>query len=162
MGNVVLYVQGVAKVEPVTEQRDVPAPVVYGFLRLVGATAARHRALSEALSEYCRSHELHLGGVFSEHDGGLADAAFTGLLDALEVPGTYGVVLPSLSHLGPRAIAAERQHRITVLGGRLVLLRRPGSRAAHRGLPRPSRAGSPAGPRAAHRSRRGFAPDLHT
>ncbi|WP_189295472.1 hypothetical protein [Streptomyces albospinus] len=50
-------------------------------------------------------------------------AAFTGLLDVLDLPDVYGVVLPSASHLGPKSIAAERQREIARSGVRLMLVR---------------------------------------
>lgn len=109
-----------------TEQRRVPGPIVYGYLRLVKASEARQDALSQALAEYCLQHELLLAGVFTEREpamGAHRSPAFTGLLDVLAVPGVYGVVVPTLSHLGPRANARQRQRKITGLGVRLMLVR---------------------------------------
>ncbi|WP_327735424.1 hypothetical protein OG749_17925 [Streptomyces nojiriensis] len=115
--------------EPLTEHRSVSGPVVYGYLRLVRVSLARQMALNEALAEYCRQHELTLSGVFTERDTGSGpSAAFTGLIDVLELPDTYGVVLPAASHLGPKEIAAPRQARITAAGARLLLVRGPGRR----------------------------------
>ncbi|GGU43083.1 hypothetical protein GCM10010211_03000 [Streptomyces albospinus] len=54
---------------------------------------------------------------------GPVGAAFTGLLDVLDLPDVYGVVLPSASHLGPKSIAAERQREIARSGVRLMLVR---------------------------------------
>ncbi|WP_254711762.1 hypothetical protein [Streptomyces sp. TRM64462] len=112
--------------EPLTEHRGVRGPVVYGFLRLVRVSAARQEALRASLAEYCHQHELTLSGVFIERtvntDG---SAAFTGLLDVLELPDAYGVVVPAVSHLGPKSIAAARQARITSAGARLLAIRRP-------------------------------------
>ncbi|MFI5704835.1 hypothetical protein ACIOUE_39235 [Streptomyces xanthochromogenes] len=121
--------------EPLTEHRGVSGPVVYGYLRLVRVSPARQMALNEALAEYCRQHELTLSGVFTERDTGSGpSAAFTGLIDVLELPDTYGVVLPAPSHLGPKDIAATRQAQITASGARLLLVRGPGRRrpAGHR------------------------------
>ncbi|MGG7572892.1 hypothetical protein [Streptomyces sirii] len=100
-------------------------PIVYGFLRLPRSTAARQAALTRALSEYCRSHELVLGAVFIERGTATSahSAAFTGLLDVLDMPDVYGVVLPADSHLGPKPIAAERQREIAGSGVRLMLVR---------------------------------------
>ncbi|WP_234327964.1 hypothetical protein [Streptomyces sp. NRRL F-2664] len=44
---------------------------------------ARQDALVTSLTEYCRSHELQLSGVFTDRDAasGPASAAFTGLPD---------------------------------------------------------------------------------
>ncbi|MEV5509820.1 hypothetical protein [Streptomyces orinoci] len=110
--------------EPLTEHRRVSGPVVYGFLRLVNVSAAREVALKRSLVEYCRQHELSLSGVFTERVTTVNSAAFTGLMDALAVPGTYGVVLSSASHLGPRAIAAARGKRLAAAGARLLLVRK--------------------------------------
>ncbi|MEK9518201.1 hypothetical protein MIU24_02095 [Streptomyces venezuelae] len=115
--------------QPLTEHRDVSGPVVYGYLRLVRVSPARQMALSEALAEYCRQHELTLSGVFTERDSGSGPAAaFTGLIDVLELPDTYGVVLPAASHLGPKDIAAPRQAQIAAADARLLLVRAPGRR----------------------------------
>ncbi|MFE4796366.1 hypothetical protein ACFRFL_14920 [Streptomyces sp. NPDC056708] len=111
--------------EPLTELRPVNGPVVYGYLRLVRASPSRHAALAASLTEYCRQHELRLSGLFTERCGpGSGTPAFDGLLDALELPDTYGVVIPTTSHLGPRAAAAERERRIERTGTRLLLVRR--------------------------------------
>ncbi|WP_438293145.1 hypothetical protein [Streptomyces sp. HUAS TT7] len=111
--------------EPLTEHRLVNGPVVYGFLRLVRVPAARQKALVASLAEYCRSHELQLSGVFTDRDasGGPDSAAFTGLLDVLALPDVYGVVVPAASHLGPKAIAAERVRQIETASARLLQVR---------------------------------------
>ncbi|WP_331732274.1 hypothetical protein OG613_47725 (plasmid) [Streptomyces sp. NBC_00015] len=110
-----------------TEHRQVSVPAVYGFLRLVRVSPARQDALIGSLAEYCRSHELQLSGVFTDRDtaAGVASAAFTGLLDVLALPDVYGVLAPAMSHLGPKAIAAERGRRIEAAGSRLLLVRKP-------------------------------------
>ncbi|MFD7169016.1 hypothetical protein [Streptomyces violascens] len=117
--------------EPLTEQRLVSGPVVYGFLRLVKVPAARQAALAASLVEYCRSHELQLSGLFTDREAsaGPSSAAFTGLLDVLALPDVYGVIAPAMSHLGPKAIAAERGRLIEAAGSRLLLVRHP--RPAH-------------------------------
>ncbi|MGW5334169.1 hypothetical protein [Streptomyces bauhiniae] len=112
--------------EPLTEQRLVSGPVVYGFLRLVRMPRARQEALVTSLAKYCRNHELELSGLFRDRDAaGPTSAAFTGLLDVLALPDVYGVVAPAMSHLGPRAIAAGRRRQIESAGARLLLVRRP-------------------------------------
>ncbi|MFZ4275524.1 hypothetical protein ACOZFM_22795 [Streptomyces arboris] len=112
--------------ELLTEHRLVSGPVVYGFLRLVQVSEARQEALVASLVEYCRSHELELSGVFTEREASAApsSAAFTGLLDVLALPDVYGVLAPATSHLGPKAIAAERGRRIEAADSRLLLVRR--------------------------------------
>ncbi|WP_033027253.1 hypothetical protein [Streptomyces rimosus] len=123
--------------EPLTEHRPVNGPLVYGFLRLARSSPARQSALSDALAEYCRSHELVLGGLFVERGTGASarTAAFTGLLDALALPDAYAVVLPTASHLGPRPIAAERKRQITGSTGAQLLLIRDGKKALRRAKP---------------------------
>ncbi|MFJ5281793.1 hypothetical protein [Streptomyces parvulus] len=115
--------------EPLTEHRLVSGPVVYGFLRLVRVSRARQEALAASIAEYCRKHELQLSGLFTDRDaaGSSASAAFTGLLDALALPDVYGVVAPAMSHLGPKAIGAERGRQIESTGARLLLVRHPRS-----------------------------------
>ncbi|MHC3430102.1 hypothetical protein [Streptomyces sp. DT18] len=111
--------------EPLTEHRLVSGPVVYGFLRLIRVPRARQNALVASLAEYCRAHELRLSGLFTERDATrAASAAFNGLLDALALPDVYGVVVPAMSHLGPKAVAVERGRRIECTGARLLLVRR--------------------------------------
>ena len=82
--------------------------------------------MTASLADYCRKHELRLSGVFTDRDvrSRPASAAFTGLLDVLVLPGVYGVIAPAMSHLGPKAIAAERGRQIEVAGSRLLLVRR--------------------------------------
>ena len=114
--------------EPLTEHRLLNGPVVYGFLHLVKAPAGRVSALTSAVTEYCRQHELLLGAVFTERAAPDLDersAAFTGLLDVLVLPDTYGVVLPAATHLGPRRVAAARRKRLADTGARVLLLRPP-------------------------------------
>ncbi|KFG05946.1 hypothetical protein IQ61_27430 [Streptomyces scabiei] len=111
--------------EPITELRPVTGPRVFGYLRHITGSAARHTALADCLTEYCRSHELTLSGVFTDREPAVAirAPAFVGLLDALELPDTYGVLVPALGHLGPRPVAAERKRQITATGVRLIVVR---------------------------------------
>ncbi|MFI0982490.1 hypothetical protein ACH4SP_36475 [Streptomyces sp. NPDC021093] len=110
--------------EPLTEHRPVNGPVVYGYLRLDRASDGRQQALSTALAQYCLRHELQLSGVFIDRaDRTGRAAAFTGLLDVLALPDSYGVVIPAPSHLGPRAVAAAHRKRIEKTGSRLLLVR---------------------------------------
>ncbi|CCK28306.1 hypothetical protein BN159_3927 [Streptomyces davaonensis JCM 4913] len=111
--------------EPLTERRPVTGPRVFGYLRHVTGGAARHTALTGCITEYCRRHELTLCGVFTDREPAVAfrSPAFVGLLDALELPDTYGTVTPALGHLGPRPVAAERKRRISATGARLITVR---------------------------------------
>ncbi|MEU4054020.1 MULTISPECIES: hypothetical protein [Streptomyces] len=109
----------------ITERRSVACPQVFGYLRHVTGGPARHAALVGCLTEYCRQHELTLCGVFTDREATVAvrSPAFVGLLDALELPDTYGAVVPSLSHLGPRRVVSERQRQITATDTRLIVVR---------------------------------------
>ncbi|MFT9784740.1 hypothetical protein ACMZ5E_00665 [Streptomyces rhizosphaericola] len=115
--------------EPLTEQRHVTGPLVFGFLRIVRVSRARQLALTTAITEYCRRHELTLAGVYMEHSS-VAPAAFVGMLDALAATRSYGVVLPTPSHLGPKDVVAERRSQLTEAGAHLLLIR--GRRTAPR------------------------------
>ncbi|MEU9609118.1 ATP-binding protein [Streptomyces sp. NPDC048057] len=129
----------VVTVEALTEQRIIPQPVVYGFLRLPAGALPRADALRHALTEYCARHELALGGVFTEHttlDAG--PAAFAALLDASTVPGGYGVVIPSSAHLGPRQRASARADEIRRTGAVVISLR-DSAQSPPPLLPRPAR-----------------------
>ncbi|MFF7976727.1 hypothetical protein [Streptomyces sp. NPDC007905] len=111
--------------ELITERRPVAFPQVFGYLRHITGGLARHAALVECLTEYCSRHELNLGGVFTDRDATVAirSAAFVGLVDALQVPDTYGVVVPALSHLGPKGIGAQRRRQLTATSTRLLVVR---------------------------------------
>ncbi|MGW1493881.1 hypothetical protein [Streptomyces sp. NPDC002402] len=125
--------------DPITERCRVNGPYVYGYLRDTTRSTARHTALSDALAEYCRQHELTLCGLFTER-AARAEArspAFVGLIDALGVPDAYGVVVPARVHLGPKSIAAERERQLAELRVRLIVVRPTGPR---RGVERASRA----------------------
>ncbi|MFF7143538.1 hypothetical protein ACFZB5_20195 [Streptomyces nodosus] len=111
--------------ELITERRSVTFPQVFGYLRHITGGMARHAALVDCLTEYCRRHELALDGVFTDRDATVAvhSPAFVGLLDALELPDSYGAVVAALSHLGPRRVAAERTRQIEATGARLIAVR---------------------------------------
>ena len=107
-----------------TEARIAEGFVVYGFLRLTCLTERRQAALMTVIEAYCRQHDLILGGAFSEHPcERIRTPAFVGLLDALQMDGTHGVVIPSPSHLGPKRIATLRTEQIKSLGARLMPVR---------------------------------------
>ncbi|MEU6404136.1 hypothetical protein [Streptomyces sp. NPDC046985] len=118
-----------------TEHRPVRRPVVYGYLRLAGVSLTRGTVLAVALADYCRSHELRLSGLFTERGGPASGSpAFSGLLDVLDLPGAYGVVLPNAFHLGPRSTAAEHERQIRKTGARLLMVR-PHHRTPVAGIP---------------------------
>lgn len=109
----------------ITERRPIPGPQVYGYLRHVTGSPARHTALTDCLVEYCGQHELTFGGVFTEREthATVRSAAFVGLLDTLGLPDTYGAVVPARNHLGSRQIAAEREAQIAATDTRLIVIR---------------------------------------
>lgn len=112
--------------EPLTEQRDCAAPVVYGFLRVDGQRGPGwRRALLGVLQTYCQGHELALALTFTEYGPAcdLRSTAFVGLLDTLVLPTTYGVVVPSRRHLGCDQMRTRRQQLITRTGVRLMVVR---------------------------------------
>jgi hypothetical protein len=110
--------------EPITEQRQVPGLVVYGYLLMTAASLARRAALTRALAGYCEQHELVLAAVFtdSSSDGPRAPG-FAGLLDAISARASYGLVMPTRAHLGPRPAAGQRLAAITATGRRLMIVR---------------------------------------
>lgn len=113
---------------PITEQRQVPGPVVYGYLLLAAACRARRAALSRALAGYCEQHELVLATVFTDTGDDTVQApGFTGLLDVLTMEPSYGVVIPTRAHLGHGRAAGTRLAVIAGTGRRLMLIREKAS-----------------------------------
>jgi hypothetical protein len=110
--------------ELITERRSVAFPRVFGYLHHVSGGLARHTALVDCLTEYCRQHELSLCCLFTDRlTADVRSPAFVGLLDSLELPDTYGTVVPALSHLGPRRVAAARKQQIKATSTRLIVVR---------------------------------------
>jgi hypothetical protein len=107
---------------PITEQRPVNGPVVYGYLRLSNQTRGRQAALTKTLLDYCQTHELVLANIFIERLSA-ENISFTGLLDVLAMENTYGVVIPTLTHLGRKPLAAARCKRIKHTRSRLLIIR---------------------------------------
>jgi hypothetical protein len=117
----------------ITEQRQVPGPIVYGYLLLTAACLARRAALTRALAGYCEQHELTLAAVFTDTGDDTVQApGFTGLLDALATAPSYGVVIPTPAHLGHGQAAGSRRAIIAGTGRRLMLIRGKSSRASAR------------------------------
>ena len=119
---------------PITEQRQVPGPVVYGYLLLTAACRSRRAALSRAVAGYCEQHELTLTAVFTDTDDDTVQApGFTGLLDVLTMEPSYGVVIPTRAHLGHGRAAGSRLAIIAGTGRRLMLIREKTSATGARG-----------------------------
>lgn len=118
----------------ITEQRQVPGPVVYGYLLLTAAGRARRATLSRALAEFCEQHELTLAAVFTDTGDDTVQApGFTGLLDVLTMEPSYGVVIPTWAHLGHGRAAGSRLAVIAGTGRRLMLIREKTSATGARG-----------------------------
>lgn len=111
--------------EPITEQRQVPGLVVYGYLLLMTAAGpSRRAALTGALAGYCDQHELLLAAVFTDNGGDGAQApGFTGLLEASSARTSHGLVVPTRAHLGPGPTASRRLTAIAATGRRLMIVR---------------------------------------
>jgi hypothetical protein len=111
--------------EPITEQRQVPSLVVYGYLLLMtAASPSRRAALTRALAGYCDQHELLLAAVFTDNGvDGVQAPGFTGLLEAMSARTSYGLVVPTRAHLGPRPTARQRLTAIAATGRRLMIVR---------------------------------------
>jgi hypothetical protein len=109
--------------EPITEHRQVPGPVVYGCHHMTAPSRGRRAALTRALAGYCDQHELVLAAVFTDSGGDSMPApGFAGLLDAITATASYGVVMPTRSHLGTGQAAGQRSAAITGTGRRLMLV----------------------------------------
>lgn len=87
--------------ELLTEQRHVIGPRVFGFLHLVRVSRARQLALTAAITDYCRRHELTLAGVYMERCSS-TPSAFTGMLDALTATRSHGSYFPPRRTSAPR------------------------------------------------------------
>ncbi|MFJ5879927.1 hypothetical protein [Kitasatospora cineracea] len=96
-----------------TEQRPVPVPAVVGLLRLTTRTAARQVALAEVLSEFCARRELDLTGIATDAD----------LAELTARRGLYGIVLPSLAHLGAAPERVMRHRQLAEAGLQLLVVR---------------------------------------
>ncbi|MEU8600602.1 hypothetical protein [Streptomyces parvulus] len=119
--------------ELLIEHRPVNGYVVYGFPWLAGVSLARRMALRASLTEYRRIHGLQLSGVFKGRRAATepSPTAFTDLLDASALSDVYGVIVPGLSHLGPKHLPAERTGLVEATGARLLMARRPRIRSGH-------------------------------
>jgi hypothetical protein len=113
------------EISNIAEQRPGNYPVVYGYLRLASRSIARRKALVSALVCYCREHELSLGGLFTDYLPPAEDMTigFTGVLDVLAMADTYGVVVPTVTHLGRGEAGLQRKQKIARTGSQLLIMR---------------------------------------
>nr|BEK65735.1 hypothetical protein KPHV_29620 [Kitasatospora purpeofusca] len=104
-----------------TEQLPVAPPPVAGLLRLPAATQARFGALSAVLTEFCARRELHLTKVLTEDSGTDPERVIPDLIAAH--PNLYGIVLPSLTHLGAGHWRRDRRQQLTEAGIQVLVVR---------------------------------------
>jgi DNA invertase Pin-like site-specific DNA recombinase len=84
------------------EPSQLPPRVLYGYVRVDRDDQERAAALKSDLLSFCRTYGYLLGTVFT--DWGVADTAvarpgFSSLLDVCKLVGSYGVLVPTRSHL---------------------------------------------------------------
>ncbi|MFF0409677.1 hypothetical protein ACFYUY_04485 [Kitasatospora sp. NPDC004745] len=101
-----------------TEQRAVPPPIVVGLLRLPSGTPNRYVALAAVLADFCARRELNLTRVITEGD----------LDEITGRPGLYGIVLPSMAHLGAVEGRSARRQQLAEAGLQLLVVRGPHAR----------------------------------
>ncbi|MGW5052221.1 hypothetical protein [Actinokineospora sp. NPDC004072] len=87
-----------------------PAPVVYGYVRVLVDNEVFVRECKEQLASWCAREGWVLGAVFTDSGGPLDDdrIGFRGLLDALSMPNSSAAVLLNAVHLSPREDVAAR------------------------------------------------------
>ncbi|GLZ40925.1 hypothetical protein Acsp05_45490 [Actinokineospora sp. NBRC 105648] len=82
-----------------------PAPLVYGYVRVVTDDPLFVRSCREALAAWCAREGWHLGAVFTDIGSPLDvdnRIGFRGLLDAVILPRTTAVVMLDSGHLSSR------------------------------------------------------------
>lgn len=76
--------------------------VVYGYLRPEESDALEISSWHKDMAHFCGEAGYQLAGVFTDrgvpHDC-VKRAGLSGLLDVLELPETFGLVVPSIEHL---------------------------------------------------------------
>ncbi|MFI5534138.1 hypothetical protein ACIA8O_36940 [Kitasatospora sp. NPDC051853] len=116
-----------------TEQHLVPVPSVVGLLRAAVLTEAKRGVLADVLTDYCESRELALTTVVIEQANDDPRKTVTRIIDAH--PGLYGIVLPSIAHLGAAAVARARRRQLEANGTRLLIVRAAGRVTRSRASP---------------------------
>jgi DNA invertase Pin-like site-specific DNA recombinase len=99
-------------------------PAVYGYLRSDGTDEAEVASLRADLKLFCASRGWRLVTVFCDRgcDGlDVARSGFAGALDALVLPESTALVVPSLEHLSPDdAVRAALTSMVRRAGARVV------------------------------------------
>lgn len=75
--------------------------LVFGYIRMEEPGEAEIARLRAELASFCLGHGFHLGGVFCDRgvaEDAIARVGFAGALDALRVPESYALLVPSREH----------------------------------------------------------------
>ncbi|RZS45092.1 resolvase-like protein [Herbihabitans rhizosphaerae] len=86
--------------------RTIPAPLVYGYVCSSLDRPDFIGSCKDTLADWCVREGWRLGGVFTDVGApqeSVDRVAFSGLLDALNMPRAAGVVVVDGAHLSPRA-----------------------------------------------------------
>jgi hypothetical protein len=76
--------------------------LVFGYVRMEEPDEVEIARLRAELASFCLGHGFYLGGVFCDRgvsDDVFARVGFAGALDALRVPESYALLVPSRVHL---------------------------------------------------------------
>jgi hypothetical protein len=88
---------------PKSAQTDSTTPrLVFGYVRMEEPDEAEIARLRDELGRFCLGQGFHLGGVFCDRgvaEDAIARVGFAGALDALRVPESYALLVPSREHL---------------------------------------------------------------
>ncbi|SMD14608.1 recombinase family protein [Kibdelosporangium aridum] len=90
------------KPRPTGESSQLPPRVLYGYVRVAQGDRERAAALKTDLMAFCQTYGYMIGTVFSDfgvEDSDVARPGFSSLLDVCRLVGSYGVVVPSRTHL---------------------------------------------------------------
>lgn len=102
------------------------AKLVYGYIRVDSPDETQIAALRKTIGEYCREHDYRLVTICCDRgsDGSeIARPGFTAALDALALPTSHALLVPTLEHLSPDRIIRQGLHRqIKRTGAKLLTL----------------------------------------
>lgn len=113
-------------VETTTGAAAVEPQVVYGYIRMEEPEETEIARLRDELARYCLGHGFHFGGVFCDRGVGgevVARAGFTAALDALGLPDSFALLVPTREHLSPLApVELCLQRLVARTGSRIILV----------------------------------------
>jgi hypothetical protein len=87
---------------PTESAESVTPRLVFGYLRMEEPDESEIARLRNELASFCLGQGFHLGGVFCDRgvaEDAIARVGFAGALDALRVPESYALLVPSREHL---------------------------------------------------------------